>query len=90
MTASTVTAANIRPSGSTLPMTGDSASIWTVALKRLAPRTARLMVDWRSARSPGTDPSPDPAWTVSDPLKGTRNESLRTVRNPAPRTRSRA
>src|SRR6266702_1592529 len=82
MTASTVTVANIRPSGSTLPMTGDSASIWTVALKRLAPRTARLTVDWRSARSPENRPESGSAWTVSDPLTGTRNESLRTVRNP--------
>jgi hypothetical protein len=61
---------------------GDSASIWTVALKRLAPRTARLMADWRSARSPENRPESGSALTVSDPLKGTRNESLRTVRNP--------
>ena len=82
MTASTVTVANIRPSWSTPPMTGDSASIWTVALKRLAPRTVRLMVDWWSTRSPVKRPESGSAWTVSDPLKGTRKESLRTVRNP--------
>src|ERR1700757_2157430 len=82
MTASTVTAANIRPSGSTLPMTGDSASIWTVALRRLGPRRARLMVDGWSARSPENRPESGSALTASDPLRGTRSESLRTVRNP--------
>ena len=40
------------------------------------------MVDWRSARSPANRPESGSALTVSDPLKGTRNESLRTVRNP--------
>jgi hypothetical protein len=43
---------------------------------------ARLMVDWRSARSPENRPESGSAWTVSDPLRGTRSESLRTVRNP--------
>ena len=45
MTASTVTAANTRPWSSTRPTTGDAAAICTVALKRVAPRTVRLVVD---------------------------------------------
>ena len=81
-TASTLTVANIRPSVSILPMTGPSASIWTVALNRRTPRTARLTVDRWSSRSPENRPESGSAWTVSDPLNGTRSESLRTVRNP--------
>ena len=38
MTASTVTVAKSWPSWSTLPMTGESGTIWTVALYRLAPK----------------------------------------------------
>ena len=82
MTALTVTVANIRPSWSTPPMTGESAVIWTVALKRLAPRTVRLMSDLSRTRSPVNRPESGSSWTVSDPLRGTRKESLRTVRNP--------
>ena|GEM_PF-2554202 len=40
------------------------------------------MVDWWSTRFPVNRPESGSAWTVSDPLKGTRKESLRTVRNP--------
>ena len=82
MTASTVTVAHIRPSWSIPPISGDSAVIWTVALKRLAPRTLLLTVDWRRTRSPVKRPDSRSAWTASDPLKGMRKESLRTVRNP--------
>ena len=82
MTASTVTVAHIRPSWSIPPIIGDSAVIWTVALKRLAPRTLLLTVDWRRTRSPVKRPESRSAWTASDPLKGMRKESLRTVRNP--------
>jgi len=82
MTASTVTVAHIRPSWSIPPITEDSAVIWTVALKRLAPRTLLLTVDWRRTRSPVKRPDSRSAWTASDPLKGMRKESLRTVRNP--------
>ena len=45
MTASTIAVATIRPSPSSLPMTGEAATIWTVALRSLAPSTVRLTVD---------------------------------------------
>ena len=81
-TASTVAAANSWPVWSTLPIMGESGAIWTLALKRLAPRTVRLIVDWWRMRSPVKRPESGSAWTASDPDKGTRKESLRTVRNP--------
>lgn len=61
---------------------GESGAIWTLALKRLVPRTVRLIVDWWRMRSPVKRPESGSAWTASDPDKGTRKESLRTVRNP--------